>query len=78
MDLPSFIAMLYAKIFLLNPPAPSLCPAITSAFARVQGTFMRPLIPVSAVIDSRRTYLSAMADKESKPYSARWYDNESK
>ncbi len=39
---------------------------------------MRSLIPVSAVIDSRRTFLSAVVDKGSKPYSAKGYDNEYK
>ena len=39
---------------------------------------MRPLIPVSAVIDSPRTFSVRGYYKESKPYSARWCDNGSK
>ena len=45
---------------------------------RLRPAFMRPLISVSAVIDSPRMFLSARYYKESKPYSERWYDNGSK
>ena len=36
------------------------------------------LLFLKEALDSRHTFLSAMVDKGSKPYSARWYDTEQK